>query len=845
MLFNTDLPIEEAVPDIRRALEKGRSAVLEAPPGAGKTTVVPLALLNEVWLSGRRIIMLEPRRLAARAAAYRMAELIGEDVGKTVGYRTRLDSCIGPSTRIEVVTEGILTRFLQNDPSLEGAGLIIFDEFHERSVQADLGLALSLECRKVFREDIRILVMSATLDGKEVSGLLDGAPIIRSYGRAFPVEVRYRAKTWMPNRLETGPEFISRVVATVSKALREEAGSILVFLPGSGEIRRVEAGVKEAGVAADVDVMPLYGELPREQQDLAIRPPRSGRRKVVLATSIAETSLTIEGVKVVIDSGLKRVSRFSPGLGMSRLETIRVTKDSAEQRCGRAGRLEPGVCIRLWAEPENTMLKEKSTPEIMEADLAPLALELAVWGVKDPLELKWLDPPREGAMSYAREILTHLGAIDHAGKVTGHGVLMSKLPLHPRLSHMVLKGDSLGLGDLACHMSALLTERDIFKSRPDNRDSDIRHRLDALFGHKGHFTAWDIDRGLSERVKAAAKQLKRQLGIKDSGQDVDRAGLLLSFAYPDRIAKRRAAAGVKYLLANGRGAYLRSPEPIAADEYIVAASLDAGEKESMIFLAAPIKEAELEAHHRDEIEGSETVVWDQGQKGVAARRQRRLWNLILSDSPAQNPSKEKILEAFLSGIRQNGPGALPWDKASENLMARIRFLQRAVPGCGGFPALSDEWLTGNLEKWLGPWCAGMTRLEHLKKLDLKAVILGMLTWDEQRLIEVLAPEHITVPSGSRIKIDYSGEAPVLAVRLQEMFGMDRTPTIADGKVRLLIHLLSPALRPVQVTQDLAGFWANVYPLVKKEMKGRYPKHYWPDNPMEAEARRGAKRRGKD
>ncbi|MBI1912708.1 MAG: ATP-dependent helicase HrpB [Deltaproteobacteria bacterium] len=846
MLYNTDLPIEEVIPEILRALSSGRNAVLEAPAGAGKTTIVPLALLGEDWLKGKRIIMLEPRRLAARAAASRMADLLGEEVGKTVGYRTRLDSRIGPDTRIEVVTEGILTRFLQSDPSLEGIGIIIFDEFHERSVHADLGLALSLEAQSVFREDLRILVMSATLEGVKVSELLGQAPIIKSSGRAFPVEVRYQPEVMRPRYMEgpTGPAFISGVVKTISASLNSEAGSILVFLPGSGEIKRTEAKLQEEkNLRENVDIVPLYGELPRETQDMAIRPSSAGRRKVVLATSIAETSLTIDGVRVVIDTGLMRSPRFSPSTGMSRLETMKVTKASAEQRCGRGGRLEPGVCIRLWAEPETRALRDKNSPEIMEADLTPLALELALWGVKQAKDLRWLDLPPEGGMSHARETLLYLGAIDSEGNATEHGRELARLPLHPRLGHMVIRGKELGLGSLACLLSALLTERDIFKSNSEGRDSDLRLRLDVLSGHHNKYSSPDVDRALCERIKAASMQVKKQLAIKDSVIDTDKTGLLLAFAYPDRIGKKREDVLGRFLLANGRGAYFTKTEPLSSEEYIVAANLDGAEKEARIFLAAPIAQSELEGYFADNLIESESVVWDQEQNGVSAKRQRKLWNIVLSETRLQNPSREKLLEAVLSAIKRNGLGVLPWDRAAENLRARINFLNRIGSQTGmEFPNLSDEWLLDNLGEWLAPWLDGMTRLEHLKRLDLKAILMGLLTWEQQQTLERLAPVHITVPTGSRIQIDYTGTRPVLAVRLQEVLGVSATPTIANGKVALVLHLLSPALRPVQVTEDLARFWETSYPMVKKEMKGRYPKHYWPDDPANAQPVRGLKKK---
>jgi len=835
------LPVSETLPELLDALRMGRNAVLEAPAGAGKTTLVPLALLDEGWLEGSRILVLEPRRLAARAAAARMAELLGEEVGERVGYRTRLDSAIGPKTRIEVVTEGILTRLLQADPSLDGTGIVIFDEFHERSIHADLGLALSLESQSLFREDLRLLVMSATLDGKEVADLLGDAPIIKSFGRAYPVEVRYEAPS-RPGRAsaDTVRDIVSKSIAATYKALKEGTGSVLVFLPGAGEIKRVEAGLRERGLPDSVDLVPLYGELKKEAQDQAIRPSIPGRKKAVLATSIAETSITIEGVDTVIDSGLKRVSRFSPSTGMSGLETTRVTRDSADQRCGRAGRLGPGVCIRLWTEAEHAALMEKASPEILEADLATLALELALWGVAKPGELKWLDEPREAAYSQAKELLAHLGALDNSGKITAHGRELSRLPVHPRLGHMALKASSMGLGGVACHLAAFLTERDFLKSEAGKKDHDIGHRLDYLTG-RAPFGSAEIDRAAFERVRQAAKRMIKDLKAAPGGDDTEMTGVLLAFAYPDRIGKRRATGEGRYLLSNGRGASLS--DGALTDEYIVAASLDQGGKESRIFLAAPITEAHLNEYFSGLIESVDVVQWDAEQGAVVAERHRRLWELVLSSAPLKDPPKASVIDALLYGIKTKGLQVLPWDRKSTALRARVNFLNRLSDEIGAsLPEMTDERLIEGLKDWLGPWIEGMTRLEHLKKLDMNEALLGMLSWEDRKRIEKLAPTHMEVPSGSRIAIDYTGERPVLSVRLQEMFGLSKTPSVVEGRAPLVIHLLSPAGRPVQVTEDLAGFWASTYQLVRKEMKGRYPRHYWPEDPMRSEPTRGIKKR---
>ncbi|WP_255448479.1 ATP-dependent helicase HrpB [Telmatospirillum sp. J64-1] len=822
------LPIDEALPALLAALKDDPRAVLQAPPGAGKTTRVPLALLDQDWAEGRRILMLEPRRLAARAAAARMAQTLGEAVGETIGYRIRLDSRVSGRTRIEVVTEGILTRMIQDDPALDGVAAVIFDEFHERSLNADLGLALALEAQAL-REDLRILVMSATLDGEAVAALLGDAPIVTSQGRAFPVETRH-LDPQPKNRIE------EEVAAAIRRALAEESGSILVFLPGQGEIRRVQSLLGDLG--EDVLVAPLYGDLPQAAQDAAIRPCPQGRRKVVLSTAIAETSLTIEGIRVVIDSGLMRVPRFEPASGMTRLVTVKVSKASAEQRRGRAGRMEPGVCYRLWPEAAHGALAAQSTPEILEADLAPLALDLAQWGVTDPRQLAWLDAPPTAAWSQACDLLRRLGALDAEGRITRHGQVMARLPLHPRLAHMILAAKELGLGGLACEVAAILSERDLLRGQ---RDADLRRRIEVL---RGAERGLEVDRGAVQRARQSIRQWQRQLDIKEGEGGIEETGLVLAFAYPDRIGQRRSGAGRQYRLSNGRGAFFSDQgERLAAEDFIVCAELDGDKREARIFLAAPVTRAELETHFADAIEAVDEVAWDSREQAVQARRRRKLGALVLKDEPlGGNADSQAAISAMCEGIRELGLNVLPWTKELENWRGRVMFLRR-VEG-ESWPDLSDQALLDGLEDWLGPFLTGITRRGHLAKLDLAAALHALLDWPQSQALDKLAPSHLTVPSGSRIPLDYAGgETPVLAVRLQEMFGATETPALAGGKVPLVVHLLSPAHRPVQVTQDLAGFWKSSYHAVKADLKGRYPKHYWPDDPLQAQATSRAKPRG--
>jgi ATP-dependent helicase HrpB len=841
-----DLPVVEAMAELRVAMAEAGSAVLVAPPGAGKTTVVPLALAGEDWLGGGRVVVLEPRRLAARAAAERMSFLLGEPgAGGTVGYRVRGETRVGPSTRVEVVTEGVLTRMLQSDPSLSDVGLVVFDEFHERSIHADLGLALSLHARALLRPDLRILVMSATLDTVPVAGLLGGAPVVSSEGRAFPVDTH-----WL-NRPVTGPVEGAAVRAVV-RALEEDAGDVLVFLPGAGEIRRTERGLAQSGLPAGVVVRPLFGNLTRHQQDLAIAPSSQGERKVVLATSIAETSLTIEGVRVVIDSGLMRVPRFDPGTGLSRLETVRVTRDSADQRRGRAGRTAPGVCHRLWTAAEDRGLVPERRPEIVEADLAPLALELAAWGA-EPSELRWLDPPPTAAFSQAMELLGDLEAVSADGSATPHGRRLARLGLHPRLGHMLGRARALGLGPLACDLAALLSERDILRAEGRAPDADLRLRVEILADQgpgaihaPGTVAGQQVDRGALRQVARESQRLRRAIrvdrgvshpargGARGPGQPAagHETGLLLALAYPDRIGQRRPDQRGRFLLRNGRGARFAEPQPLEGADWIVAAELEGQGSEARIFRAAPLTLADIEAHFAAQIEEEREVFWDSAAGRVVARRRTSLGALTLAEAALTDPDPAAVGHALLAGVRDMGLEALPWTEDTKQLRQRLHFLHRLDPEA--WPDRAETTLLESLEDWLLPYLAGMRRWTDLRRLDLTAALLGQLPWDRRARLDALAPTHVQVPSGSRIRIDYSDPAaPALAVRLQEVFGLVTTPTVGGGSVPLTVHLLSPARRPVQVTRDLASFWRQAYFEVRKDLRGRYPKHYWPEDPMTA------------
>lgn len=801
------LPIDAVLSEIVATLAAQTSLVLQAPPGAGKTTRVPLALLDAPWLAGRRIIMLEPRRLAARAAASFMARTLGEAVGQTVGYRIRFDTRVSKATRIEVVTEGVLTRLLQSDPALEAYGVVIFDEFHERSLHADLGLALALQCRALLRPELRLLAMSATLDGAAVAQLLGGAPVITSSGRSHPVTTVHAPRVrdaWIE----------PQVHRLVLRTLAETEGDLLVFLPGAAEIQRTRDLLLD-DVDAATYVAPLFGNLSQAEQDRAIAPSPAGSRKVVLATSIAETSLTIEGVRVVIDSGLMRVPRFDARTGMTRLETVTVTRASADQRRGRAGRVAPGICYRMWSEHDDAALVPHGRPEILETDLAPLALDLAAWGISDPAELSWLDAPPAAAFAQARELLVELGAIDASGVVSAHGRRMSELPVHPRLAHMLLRARELGHGALACEIAAFLSER--------------RLRTDR------------IDASALASARAEAAHYKRLLGVQGNAESVAAAGVLLALAYPDRIGRQRGARG-KYVLRNGRGAVLDGAHPAAGDAFIVAAELEGSGRDSRVFLAAAIDESEIREHFADQIERTTTVeITSAGSVQAIAREQ--LGAIVLKESSTTKPDPDDVARALLADILTRGIESLPWTRASQQLRERIAFMHAHD---ASWPDVSYAALAAGAGAWLLAHLTGLRSRADVARLDLNAALAGMLTWQQRAQLDQHAPTHLAVPTGSHIFIDYSdAAAPFAAVRLQEVFGMKETPRLANGRVPLTLQLLSPAQRPVQVTRDLASFWKTGYFDVKKELKGRYPKHYWPDDPLTAEPTRRARPRRPD
>jgi ATP-dependent helicase HrpB len=819
-------PVAEALPRLKAALAiAGGRAVLAAPPGSGKTTIVPLALLDEPWLAGRRIVMLEPRRVAARASAARMASLVGDRVGETVGYQVRFERKIGPATRIEVITEGLLTRRLQADPELPGVGLVIFDEFHERSLDADLALALTLDAAASLRDDLRVLVMSATLDAARVASLLGDAPVIEASGRMFPVDVRFA-----PPRPNTPVD--AAVADACASALAERDGDVLAFLPGAREIRGAQR-LLEARLPA-LSVHPLYGDLSSAEQDAALEPNRDGRRKVILATNIAQTSLTVEGVTMVVDSGLARVARFDLGAGANALELQRISRASAEQRAGRAGRLGPGLAIRLWSRDQHGALPAHDMPDILAVDLSRLALELSAWGVTDPASLALLDPPPAAAWTQARELLAALGALGADGRITAHGKALARLPTSPRIAHLLLVARDLGLAGIAAWTAAVLDERDA--------GPDLAQAVGNAMANRG-------DPGALRRIRDSRRQLLRLI---DAGEGeaggVDAIGRIVGLAYPERLAVRRSEArtlrDVHYLCADGGEARLPERDALAASEWLAIAHWSVEPDGRRVRAAAAIAASDVRRDHAARILTTAEVGWNDALQAVTSERVTRLGAIVLERKPLAQPEGERQRAAMLDGLRRLGIDALPWSEAARQVQARIESLRRWRPD-DGWPACDDESLAVDLADWLGPHLAGITRREHLTRLDLGGLMLQRLDYAGQRRLAQLAPTHLDVPSGSRIALGYAvdGAPPVLAVKLQELFGATRTPAVDDGRMPVALHLLSPGRRPIQVTRDLAGFWARTYAEVRKELKGRYPRHPWPDDPLAAPATARAKPRG--
>jgi ATP-dependent helicase HrpB len=819
MLMST-LPIEHILPSLLDALATHPCVVLSAAPGAGKTTCVPLAVLASQQHKGR-ILMLEPRRLAAARAAQYMADLLGEPVGETVGYRIRGDSRCGARTRIEVVTEGILTRLLQHDPALTGISLVIFDEFHERSLQADLGLALTRDCQLLLREDLKLLVMSATLDGIAVSKLLGNAPVIESSGRSHPVNLLYTGQ----NKHKSVEQ---EVADTVRRALLAHPGDVLAFLPGQREIRRAHSLLSADSGLQDIVLHTLYGEATNTQQQTALLPDPANRRKVILATSIAETSLTIDGVSLVIDSGLVRTIRFDPRRGMSGLVTLPVSQATAEQRAGRAGRQQPGWCYRLWAEDQQSLLARYPTPEILHSDLMPMALELAAWGTHED-ELAFLDPPPPAHLQQARSLLLQLGALDPEYRITPHGREIQGLPTHPRIGHMLLRAREKDLGPLACDVAALLEERDLLRGE---RDANLYLRWQAL-RHGG-----TVDRAARERVKQQAGRLRGLLGIhEDTADHSDRLGLMIALCYPERIARRRDARGERWLLAGGTGGLLPAGNSLSQYEWIAIAEVDGEGRDTRIQLAAALDLQDITEALPEQYTRTEETRWSATEQAVLARRITRVGAIVLEETPLPLQHGTAVTRALCEGIRSLGWQTLPLSEEATHWLTRLRWARQYQPE---WPDCSDATLLATLENWLGPYLNTVSKVSQLPALDWNSAVQNLLDYKQQQHLALLAPSHLTVPTGSRIALDYSGEHPVLAVRLQELFGLEETPCIAEGRIPVLLHLLSPARRPLAVTQDLASFWKNAWKDVRKDMRGQYKRHYWPENPLEAEPTRRTK-----
>ena len=818
--FATPLPIDDALPRLVDTFARTNAAVLVAPPGAGKTTRVPLVLLDEPWAKDKKILLLEPRRLAARAAAARMAATLGEQVGDTVGLRVRFGSKISKRTRIEVITEGVFTRLVLDDPSLEGVAGVLFDEFHERSLDADLGLALAREVQEGLRDDLKVLVMSATLDGARVAALLGDAPVVTSEGRAFPVETRYLSRD--PR------DRIERPVAdAVQRALRADPGSLLVFLPGAAEIRRTETLLKEQVRDSNVDIVTLFGALDARDQDRAISPAPAGRRKVVLATSIAETSLTIEGVRVVIDSGLSRVPRYEPDVGLTRLETVRVSRAAADQRRGRAGRTEPGVCYRLWDEPQTGSFDAYTRPEILSADLSTFVLDLAQWGAADASKLDFIDPPPQAAMTEAKTLLLELGAIDAQGRITDEGRKLRQLPLPPRLARMVVDAGGEGAGAEAAAIAAILTERGL-----GGDDVDLRHRLDQF------------RRDRSRRAEDARAMVKRWIDTLDrSDKSVGLStAAILALAYPDRIAKNRGGGTGGFVLANGRGGQVEAASNLAREPFLVVAELTGAAASSRIVLAAAITLDEIEARFAGKIEDRDTVTFDVGSASLRARRSRRLGAMVLAEQVKQVTPNEETARILSDGIVSLGLDRLDWSKAALQFRTRVQSLRKAEGD--EWPDVSDEGLRRTAADWLEPLLVDKTARSQISAGELFDAVSNQVAWNLRRRLDAEAPTHFTAPTGTAVPIDYEAEqGPTVSIRVQELFGLTTHPSIAGGRVPLVIELLSPGHKAVQITRDLPGFWRGSYADVRSDLRGRYPRHPWPEDPTSAPPTRRAKPRG--
>ncbi|MBB4395906.1 ATP-dependent helicase HrpB [Bradyrhizobium sp. ERR14] len=819
--FDTPLPIDAVLDDLSRTLEANNAAVLVAPPGAGKTTRVPLALLDAPWAKDKKIIVLEPRRIAARASADRMAKSLGERAGETVGYRVRFGSKISRTTRIEVVTEGIFTRQILDDPELSGVAAVLFDEFHERSLDADMGLALARDAQTGLREDLRILVMSATLDGARVAKLLGDAPVVASEGRAFPVETRYLGR-------KTDAPVERQMADAIASALRADSGSVLAFLPGAAEIRRTQNFLSERVQDASIEIVPLFGALDAAVQDRAIAPAPKGTRKVVLATSIAETSLTIEGVRIVVDSGLARVPRYEPDIGLTRLETVRAARAAVDQRRGRAGRTEPGICYRLWDEPQTASLAPYTQPEILSADLSSLVLDLAQWGVGDPAALSFLDPPPAPAWKEAKSLLSELNALDGDGRITAEGKSLRALALPPRLARMIVDSHRAGEGEAAAEIAAIITERGL------GGDSvDLEHRRDQFRRDRSPRagSARDLARRWASQVAASEKA---------GPQDDLSTGLMLAYAFPDRVARNRGNGS--FVLANGRGAAVEQTSSLARAPYIAIGEMTGTAASGRILLAAQITESEIERHFAEHIESADEISFDRGAMALRARRKRVLHAITLSEATLAVSPSEDTARIFADGLIAAGLDRLPWSKAAKQWRDRVLFLRKAEGD--SWPDLSDEGLIARRDDWLVPALYDKIALKDISPGDLSDALMALLPWEMRARLEREAPTHFEAPTGSVLAIDYEAEqGPTIAVRLQELFGLNSHPSIAAGKVPLVLELLSPAQRPVQVTRDLPGFWRGSYAAVRSDLRGRYPRHPWPDDPASAVPTRRAKPRG--